>query len=186
MSIRHRFYLLYCEINNEQPDFGDALPPEEFGDSKWTEKSFNTEDILAYYYVDSDRITRNSAFTRSILAAADTLLEVAGPNAGLFIKDPQISRIVSDAIDSFAIKAPNWDDASTEEIVRLFFGSAVVAFANNPGGIGKSELLKPVIESIKTLSPDQAGHLLTQEGITDFLGNVFKNFFERHVLHHQR
>lgn len=66
------------------------------------------------------------------LATADTLLEIAGQNAGLFISNPKIRTIVETLIEEFAIKR-DFDDKKSELILKSLLGSAIIAVADSCG-----------------------------------------------------
>ncbi|MDX1431189.1 MAG: hypothetical protein R3286_01950, partial [Gammaproteobacteria bacterium] len=89
---------------------------------------------LAYFMVSSHRLSRNPTVTRVILATADTLLEVAGENAGLFVADPKTAGVVSSLLREFAGEA-DLDDLSAKLIVRRLLGSAVVAAVEKRGAL---------------------------------------------------
>ena len=57
---------------------------------------------LAYFMVSSDRLSRNPAVTRVILASAETLLEFAGDNAAFFVSNPKTASIVGSVLKEFA------------------------------------------------------------------------------------
>jgi hypothetical protein len=86
---------------------------------------------LAYYVVESQRLSRNSALVRILLVSADTLLEFAGENGSLFISNPQTRSLVESLIDEFAGKH-DFDDEGAEEIFKTLLGATIVAFAENP------------------------------------------------------
>jgi hypothetical protein len=86
---------------------------------------------LAYFVVESDRLTRNSALTRIILATADTLLEVVGENAGAFISSPRTRTLVESLLQEFAIDH-DFDDASAREIFRQLLNATAVAVLDHP------------------------------------------------------
>jgi len=95
---------------------------------------------LAYWIVESHRLSRNPAWTRLLLAAADTLLETAGENAGLFVSDPRTRGFVETLILEFAGKH-DFDDDTAERIARRLLGSAAIAAAEQRGRIPERPLL---------------------------------------------
>jgi len=89
---------------------------------------------LAYFVVESHRLSRNPAVTRILLTTADTLLEVAGENAGLFISDNRTRGVVETLLREFAGKY-DFDDDDVELIFKRLLGSAVIAAVENRGAI---------------------------------------------------
>jgi len=81
---------------------------------------------LAYFVVESDRLSRNTALTRILLVTADTLLEYLGENANVFISNPRTRGVVESLLEEFAGKQ-DFDDESTQHIFRALLGAGVVA-----------------------------------------------------------
>jgi len=89
---------------------------------------------LAYFVVESHRLSRNPAWTRLLLAAADTLLETLGQNANVFVSDPRTRGFVETLIQEFAGKH-ELDDDGAERIARRLLGSAAIAAFDQRGRI---------------------------------------------------
>lgn len=96
--------------------------------------SLSQDAQLAYFMVSSDRLSRNPAVTRVILASAETLLEFAGDNAAFFISNPKTASIVGSVLKEFAGDS-DLDDMSAKMIVRRLLGSAVVAALDHRGDL---------------------------------------------------
>lgn len=91
-----------------------------------------SEDMrLAYYVVESDRLSRNPALTRIILISADTLLEFLGENASEFIANPKTRGLMESLIDEFAVKH-DFDDESAQEIFHMLAGATMTAVLDHP------------------------------------------------------
>lgn len=103
-------------------------PPGQ--DPRLASEGPSTEMRMAWFVVESHRLSRNPVITRVLLAAADTLLEFGAENAGLFIRDPRTRGIVETLLKEFAVDR-DWDDASSEQIFRTLLGSAVAALAQH-------------------------------------------------------
>jgi hypothetical protein len=110
---------------------------------------------IAYYVVESERLSRNPAVTRILLATADTLLEVAGENAPLFLSNPRLQALVGTLIEEFAGKR-NFDDESAATIFKTLLGSTIVAVAENPGKLAEESALKPLFAALGNVR-DQLG-----------------------------
>lgn len=161
---RKKLYRLYCEAS--------GVPIEKKGPSgqplySYLDAGANPDMILAYYVVSSQRLSQNPAVTRIILATADTLLEVAGQNAGIFISNKKTRAIVETLIDEFAVKR-DFDDEKSELILKTLLGSAIVAVAENPGKLAEKPALKPLFSAIgevrKKLGDDFVAKIISYEG----------------------
>ena len=121
-----------------QPDVKNPGPLAKYA------KTGPGDDVrLAYYIVESDRVSRNSTLTRVLLITADTLLEFLGENANTFISNPRTSTLVESLIEGFA-KERDFDDDSAQQIFRSLLGAGVSAALDHP------ELLpnKPVLSAL--------------------------------------
>ncbi len=160
---RKKLYRLYCEAC--------GLPEETIGPPDRPSASLNggasPDMLLAYYVVSSQRLSRNTAVTRIILATADTLIEIAGENAGLFISNPKTKAIIETLITEFAVKR-DFDDDSSELILKSLLGSTIIAVAENPGKIADEPALKPLFSAIsdlrKDLGDDFVAKIISHEG----------------------
>lgn len=158
---RKAFYRLYCEASGKRIQvIGPVQPSAE------VVAGANPDMILAYYVVSSHRLSQNPAVTRILLATADTLLEIAGQNAGLFISDPKTRAIVETLIDEFAVKR-DFDDDKSELILKALLGSAIVAVAENPGKLAEKPALKPLFSALgdvrKDLGDDFVAKIISHE-----------------------
>ena len=89
LDLRLEFLQLFYEASDTAPI---VLGPQ----SEARSVRSSAEMRLSYYVVASHRLSRNPALTRILLASADTLLEVAGANAGLFISNLKTQAIVNE------------------------------------------------------------------------------------------
>jgi hypothetical protein len=120
-------YVQYFAAAGITPDRGpDGVVLQDMGLSQ--------DMRLAYFVVESHRLSRNPAVTRILLTTADTLLEVAGENAGLFISDARTRGVVETLLSEFAGKY-DFDDDNVELIFKRLLGSAVIAAVENRGAI---------------------------------------------------
>ena len=90
----------------------------------------NAEKALAYYMVDSYRLSTNSATTRILLATADILMEFAGDNAAVFISNPKTASIVTTLLREFAARH-DFNEQSLDSVFKKLLGSAVIAALDN-------------------------------------------------------
>lgn len=140
---------------------GSVLPAAAFS----IQPGKNQDLMLAYQVVESERLSRNPAYARLLLATADTLLEVAGANAGLFLKNPQTRAVVEAAIEEFAVKS-DFDDSSGPVILKSMIGSAIVAAADHPGGLADKPAFKPLLGAITDVRKEMAA------GGDDFVASI--------------
>ncbi len=90
----------------------------------------NAEKALAYYMVDSYRLSTNSATTGILLATADILMEFAGDNAAVFIANPKTASIVTTLLREFAARH-DFNEQSLDSVFKKLLGSAVIAALDN-------------------------------------------------------
>lgn len=132
-------FALYFELGALEPRAlapgAPAAAPERAGSSDTVR--------LAYWIVESHRLSRNPAWTRLLLAAADTLLETVGENAGLFVSDPRTRGFVETLIHEFA-GTHDFDDDTAERIARRLLGSAAIAAFEHRGQIPE----RPVVAAL--------------------------------------
>lgn len=161
-EVRKKLYNLYCEACGKPVDVVGPSYPTAYLDT-----GSSPDMILAYYVVSSQRFSQNTAVTRIILATADTLLEVAGQNAGLFISNKKTRTIVETLINEFAVKR-DFDDEKSELILKALLGSAIVAVAENPGKLAEKPALKSLFSAIgdvrKELGDDFVAKIISHEG----------------------
>lgn len=154
-------YYESCDIRPE------SLGPNEETNRAFVAKGPSKELRLAYYVVESDRLSRNPAVTRVLLAAADTLLEFGADNAGLFVANPRTRALVESLLTEFAVKR-DWDDAGGAQIFKTLLGSAAVAALENPGAVPDKPVLKVLFRALgdvqQSLGADFVAQLVTREG----------------------
>jgi len=136
----NRLFHLYFELAEIRPRLlAPNASDEELQQAAGTGPSEQMR--LAYYVVESHRLSRNPALTRLLLAAADTLLETLGQNAGLFLSNPKTRAFVETLLDEFAVKH-DFDDEGAERIVKRLLGSAAIAAFEQRGRIPEQPALK--------------------------------------------
>jgi hypothetical protein len=134
---------------------------------------------LAYYVVESDRLSRNKNLTRILLTTADTLLEFFGENAGTFISNPKTAVVVEDLLNEFAVKH-DFDDESLRQIYKRLLNSLAIAVLDNPGVFPNRPLLKALFGALNDLRSEMGdefvARLITEEGfealVSAFLSQV--------------
>ena len=146
---------------------------------------------LAYYLVESDRLSRNPALTRILLTTADTLLEVLGENADAFISNPKIAPVVKDLLNEFAIKH-DFDDDSLEHIYQRLLNSLAIAVLENPGIVPNQPLLQALFGALNEvrgqLDDEFVARLITEDGFQSLLGAFLRqvaddpSFITAHAL----
>ncbi len=160
-----RLFPLYYEAAGVQPTFLGPVDPQASG--KAIQGLSTPEMRLAYYAVQSQRLSRNPALVRVLLVTADTLLEFAGQNANLFIANPQTRSLVANLLDEFAGKR-DFDDEGVEEIFKSLLGSTVLAFANNPGSLANKPALKALFAALgnvrDSLGNDFVARIISVDG----------------------
>jgi hypothetical protein len=159
-------YALYFEAAEVKPK---RWAPDA-NDAEWR-KSASTgpseEMRLAYYVVESDRLSRNTALTRILLTTADILLEVLGENAGTFISNPRIASVVEDLLGEFAINH-DFDDDSLQQIYKQLLNSLAIAVLENPGIVPNKPLLQALFGALNEvrgqLGNEFVARLITEDG----------------------
>jgi hypothetical protein len=136
---------------------------------------------LSYYVVSSHRLSRNPALTRILLATADTLLEVAGDNAGLFISNLKTRVIVGSLIQEFAGKR-DFDDDSAELILRSLLRSAVVAAVEERDAITEAPALVALFQALsgmrEAFGDDFVAQIITKRGFQTLVGRYLTEIAE--------
>ncbi|GAB4016927.1 hypothetical protein GCM10028808_46970 [Spirosoma migulaei] len=148
---RGRLFVNYYEAAGVQPTFLGPSPADPI--DKGILGISTPEMRLAYYTVESQRLSKNPVLTRVLLVSADTLLEFFGENAHTFISNPQTSSLVESLIEEFAGKR-NFDDDGIEDIFKSLLGSTILAFANNPGELANKPALKALFAALGDVRDD--------------------------------
>ncbi|MGO9951614.1 MAG: hypothetical protein ACLPN1_05310 [Dissulfurispiraceae bacterium] len=168
---RGRLFKLYYEAAGVQPQF---LQPPDLDQAKAIQGLSTPEMRLAYYVVESQRLSHNTALVRVILATSETLLEFAGQNANLFISNPKTRSLVEDLINEFAGKE-DFDDEGIEMIFKSLLGSTVLALANNPGNLANKPALKALFSALsdvrKTLGNDFVAKIISVDGFEQLIAD---------------
>jgi hypothetical protein len=152
-------------------------------------KGPSKEMRLAYYIVESDRLSRNPAVTRVLLAAADTLLELGASNAGFFVSNPRTRAILESLLTEFAVKR-EWDDESEGHIFKLLLGSTAVAALE----VGTALPDKPVLNVLfaaladlrETEGTDFVAQLLTRDGVHSLVSRCLIHSADHPALLHDQ
>lgn len=147
---RNRLLKLFYESQDIQPE---ALGPAEDPNRQWVSKGPTTEMRLAYYVVESQRLSRNPALTRILLAAADTLLEFGADNANLVVSDARMQGLVQTFLTEFAT-AKDWDDAAWSEILKKMLGAATVAAIEHRGELPDKPALQALFGALVEVRKD--------------------------------
>lgn len=140
-------FALYFEAREIQPSalLPEGLPREEL--RKYASTGPSEEMRLAYYIVESDRLSRNPALTRIALITADTLLEVMGENAHYFIASKKTGGLVEDLLREFAVNH-DFDDESAADIFKQLLGATAFAALDNPGVLPNHPALKALYAAL--------------------------------------
>ncbi len=130
---------------------------------------------LAWYVVESQRLSRHPAFVNLLLATTDTLLEIVGQNGALFLRHPRTRGIVESLLNEFALKG-DLEDQSFLLLFRRLLGSTVLAFGDHPGKVRNQTALKVLYGTLtrvrKTLGrpgDDLAAAMISADGFEQFL-----------------
>lgn len=152
-----RLYYQAVDVQPEPLGPGEPLPDRGPG----------AEERLAYFLVASHRLSRNPAITRVLLATADTLLEVAGENAGLFVSDPRLRPVVETLLQEFAGRV-DFDDCAAQDLFKKLLSAGVAAAVENAGPIAKPPALAALVGAMAELRKENGGEfiagLLTEDG----------------------
>jgi len=172
--LRDEFLQLFFEAS-------DAAPVVMGPQSEARSVRASQEMRLSYYVVSSHRLSRNPALTRILLATADTLLEVAGDNSGLFISNPKTQAIVGSLIHEFAGKR-DFDDDSAELILRGLLRSAVVAAMEEQGAITEEPALVALFQALSGMreefGDDFVAQIITRRGFQTLAGRYLTEVAE--------
>ncbi len=175
-------YGLYFEAADVRPRL---LAPDASEDQQRAMASSgpSSEMRLAYYVVESHRLSRNPALTRLLLATADTLLEFAGENASTFISNPRTRGIVETAIAEFAGRH-DFDDDSSEDIFKKILGASLIAVLESPDVVPNEPAARAVLGALSDLREEYRtehgvergdeliARLITKDGFQDLVSGV--------------
>jgi hypothetical protein len=129
---------------------------------------------LAYFVVESQRLSKNTVLARVLLTVADTLLEFTGENASYFIANPATRTLVEDLIEEFAGKR-DFDDEGIDVVFKSLLGSTVLAFAKNPPDMDGRPALKALFAALGTvrdsLGNDFAARIISVEGFEGLISS---------------
>lgn len=136
------------------------------------------EAQLAFYVVESDRLSRNPAVTRVLLAAADTLLEFGAAHANLFVSDPRTRPLVASLLHEFA-ENRDWDDAGAGRIFKTLLGSTALAALQNQPQLPDHPVAKILFAALHDVErqlgdkgTDVVAELVTRDGFQTFLSRL--------------
>ena len=97
---------------------------------------------LAYFVVESDRLSRNTTLARLVLTTVDTLLEYLGENANTFIANPRTRGWVEGVVQAFA--GQDFDDTSVRDLFRDLLAAGVASLLDQT----QSLPLKPWVAAL--------------------------------------
>jgi hypothetical protein len=169
---REALYKLYFEAADVRPDLAGPQVARSLAT-----RGPGSEMRLAYFVVESHRLSRNPAVTRVLLATADTLLEFGAENAGLFTAHPRTQALLRTFLDEFAVKA-DFDDAGLDTIFKRLLGATVTAALDHPGEWQDQPALKPLFAALRELRDDFNGKQ-PQSGDNFVAGLISLPGFER-------
>ena len=181
-ATRQRLFPLYFEAARFRPTrLGPSAPSpgQVSGGSGVTGSGPEVGLRLAWYVVESQRLSRQPAFVNLLLATTDTMLEIIGQNAGLFIRHPRTRGLVESLLSEFALKG-DLEDQSFLLLFRRLLGSTVIAFGDDLGGnagrVRNPTALKAlyaaltqVRKSLGRQGDDVAAALISANGFEQFL-----------------
>jgi hypothetical protein len=139
-------FTAYCEAADKRPTL--MGPPGE--DPALAAKGPSSEMRLAWFLVESQRLSRNSVIARISLITADTLLEFGAASAGLWIKHTNTRAFIEDLLTEFAVKR-DWDDEAGATIFKHLLGSAAAAFAEHGGQLSNAPIVQTVVGALTDL-----------------------------------
>jgi hypothetical protein len=173
-KLRIEFLQLFFEASDTAPV---VLGPQ----SEARSVRASAEMRLTYYVVASHRLSRNPALTRILLATADTVLEVAGANAGLFISNPKTQAIVATLLTEFAGKR-DFDDDGAEMLLRGLLRAAVVSAMENQAAITDTPALVALFGALADMreqhGDDFVARILTRPGFQSLVGHYLTEVAE--------
>lgn len=178
LAMKTKYVQLYCDLSDTSPV---VVGPEAEARSVKASSKMR----LSYYVVASHRLSRNPALTRLLLASADTLLEVGGANAGLFLSNPKTQAVVSTLIDEFAGKR-DFDDDSSEMLLKSMLRSVVVAAMEHPEVLpdrpAVSALLGALTDLREAKGDDFVASIMTMPGFQGLVGSYLTKIVEDPAL----
>lgn len=167
---RRRLCKLYYEATGVRPKFLGPAPPQfQGGDTQVASPGMQ----LAYYVVESQRLSRNSALLNILLVTSDTMLEFVGENANIFISNPKTRGLVVSLVDEFAVQR-DFEDEGVSTIFKHLLGSTLLAVADNPGKLSDQPALKALFAALGEVR-DQMGNdfvagIVSQDGFEQLIG----------------
>ena len=171
-ATRQRLFPLYFESAQFRPA---RLGPHDPALSRTAGRGPEVGLRLAWYVVESQRLSRQPAFVNLLLATTDTLLEIVGQNAGLFLRHPRTRALVESLLDEFALKG-DLEDQRFLLLFRRLLGSTVLAFGENQGRVRQQTSLKvfyaalaEVRQTLGRQGDDLAASLISADGFEQFL-----------------
>jgi hypothetical protein len=169
---RGRLLQAYYEACDIMPE---RLGPDPAMNRAVVSKGPSKEMRLAYYVVESHRLSRNPAVTRVLLAAADTLLEFGADNAGLVVSSPRTRGLVETLLREFAVER-DWDDASGEVIFKTLLGAAALAALEHRGSLPDQPVLQVLFDALgdvqQEMGADFVAELVTRDGFRKLVGRL--------------
>ena len=169
---RGRLLQAYYEAAELTPEH---LGPDEAANRARAARGPSREMRLAYYVIESHRLSRNPAVTRVLLAAADTLLEFGADNASLVVANPRTRGLVESLLRNFAVDR-DWDDASAEIIFTTLLGATAAAALENRGNLPDRPVLHALFDALGDvqgdLGADFVAKLVSREGFTKLVGHL--------------
>ena len=171
-TTRQRLFPLYFEFAQVRPA---QLGPEDPSPGRMSGRGPEVGLRLAWYVVESERLSRQPAFVNLLLATTDTLLEIVGQNAGLFIHHPRTRGLVESLLGEFALKG-DLEDQRFLLLFRRLLGSTVLAFGENQGRVRQQTSLKAFYAALANVrgtlgreGDDLAASLISADGFEQFL-----------------
>ncbi|MFN0087027.1 MAG: hypothetical protein ACKVX9_16675 [Blastocatellia bacterium] len=169
-AARKKLFLLYFEAANIRPK---TIGPSETLAHPIETKGPSTGMRLAFYVVESQRLSRNPALVNLLLVTTDSLLEFAGQNANLFIANPQTRSLVESLIDEFAVKR-DFEDEGIQTVFKHLLGSTLLALADHPGKTANKPVLQALFAALGTvrenLGNDFVARVVSLEGFEQLIG----------------
>lgn len=171
-ATRQRLFPLYFEFAQVRPA---RLGPDDPSPGRMSGRGPEVGLRLAWYVVESERLSRQPAFVNLLLATTDTLLEIVGQNAGLFIHHPRTRGLVESLLSEFALKG-DLEDQRFLLLFRRLLGSTVLAFGENQGRVRQQTSLKAFYAALANVrgtlgreGDDLAASIISADGFEQFL-----------------
>jgi hypothetical protein len=125
---------------------------------------------LAYFVVESDRLSKNSTLSRLVLITADTLLELLGEDASSFIAHPRTRSAVESLIKSFTADR-DFDDESAREIFRRLLGAAVTTALEDTSLLPNAPLLDALYGAINDVRKELKQQANGNDSINQYINS---------------